>query len=129
MRYPATEKLEIIRLVERSHLPAKQTLGMLGVPRATFYRWYERYRLEGQDALKDKAPLPVRIWNRIPDKVRDQLLELALDRPELSPRPWSSLYRHRVVTRPMSFISPGCSRTMAQVISRATSPIGSLTTR
>tara|TARA_B100000809_G_C15031322_1_gene492067 strand:- start:123 stop:1103 length:981 start_codon:yes stop_codon:yes gene_type:complete len=86
MRYPATEKLEIIRLVERSHLPAKQTLGMLGVPRATFYRWYERYRLEGQDALKDKAPLPVRIWNRIPDKVRDQLLELALDRPELSPR-------------------------------------------
>ena len=86
MRYPATEKLEIIRLVERSHLPAKQTLGMLGVPRATFYRWYERYRLGGQDALKDKAPLPVRIWNRIPDDIRDQLITLALDRPELSPR-------------------------------------------
>ena len=30
MRYPAAEKLEIIRLVERSHLPAKQTLAMLG---------------------------------------------------------------------------------------------------
>ena len=27
MRYSAAEKLEIIRLVERSHLPAKQTLG------------------------------------------------------------------------------------------------------
>ena len=86
MRYPAAEKLEIIRLVERSHLPAKQTLDMLSVPRTTFYRWYERYRLEGRDALQDKAPLPARVWNRIPDDVRDRLLTLALDRPELSPR-------------------------------------------
>ena len=86
MRYPASEKLEIIRLVERSHLPAKQTLDMLSVPRTTFYRWYERYRLEGRDALQDKAPLPARVWNRIPDAVRDRLLALALDRPELSPR-------------------------------------------
>ena len=70
MRYPASEKLEIIRLVERSHLPVKQTLGLLGVPRTTFYRWYERYRLEGQDALKDKAPRPVKVWNRIPDDIR-----------------------------------------------------------
>ncbi len=86
MRYPASEKLEIIRLVERSHLPAKQTLDMLSVPRTTFYRWYERYRLEGQDALQDKVPLPARVWNRIPDDVRDRLITLALDRPELSPR-------------------------------------------
>jgi putative transposase len=86
MRYPTSEKLEIIRLIERSHLPAKQTLGMLGVPRATFYRWYERYRLRGQDALQDKAPLPGRVWNRIPDAVRGKLMTLALDRPELSPR-------------------------------------------
>ena len=71
MRYPAAEKLEIIRLVERSHLPAKQTLGLLGVPRTTFYRWYERYRLEGHEALEDKAPLSARVWNRIPDDIRD----------------------------------------------------------
>ena len=32
MRYPASEKLEIIRLVEQSHLPAKQTLDTLGIP-------------------------------------------------------------------------------------------------
>ena len=86
MRYLVSEKLEIIRLVERSHLPAKQTLDMLSVPRTTFYRWYERYRLEGQNALQDKVPLPARIWNRIPDDVRDRLSTLALDRPELSPR-------------------------------------------
>ena len=43
MRYPATEKLEIIRLVEESHLSARQTLAKLGIPRTTFYRWYDRY--------------------------------------------------------------------------------------
>ena len=36
MRYPACEKLEIIRRVARSHLPAQQTLAMLGMPRTTF---------------------------------------------------------------------------------------------
>jgi putative transposase len=29
---------------------------------------------------------PERVWNRIPDGVRDQVLQLALDEPELSPR-------------------------------------------
>jgi putative transposase len=34
MRYPAREKLEIIQLVEQSHLPARRTLEKLGIPRA-----------------------------------------------------------------------------------------------
>jgi hypothetical protein len=38
MRYPASEKLEIIRLVEGSHLSARLTLAKLGIPRTTFYR-------------------------------------------------------------------------------------------
>lgn len=38
MRYAASEKAEIIRLVEESHLPARRTLDKLGIPRATFYR-------------------------------------------------------------------------------------------
>ena len=38
MRYPASEKAEIIPLIEQSHLPAKRTLAKLGIPRATFYR-------------------------------------------------------------------------------------------
>ena len=43
MRYAAAEKLEIIRLVEQSPLSARRTLAQLGIPRSTFYRWYERY--------------------------------------------------------------------------------------
>ena len=37
MRYPASAKLEIIRLVEQSYLPVRRTLEKLGVPRPTFY--------------------------------------------------------------------------------------------
>ena len=86
MRFPASEKLEIIRLVEQSHLPIRQTLDKLGIPRTTFYRWYDRYQIGGPQALEDQSPRPSRIWNRIPDDVRQSIVDLALDVPELSPR-------------------------------------------
>ena len=86
MRYPASEKLEIIHLVERSHLPIKQTLDKLGIPRTTFYRWYDRYQVAGPEALEDQSPRPSHVWNRIPDDVRQRIVDLALDVPELSPR-------------------------------------------
>jgi transposase InsO family protein/transposase-like protein len=86
MRYPASEKLEIITLVERSHLPARRTLKMLEIPSTTFYRWYDRLQTGGPEALEDKSPKPGRVWNRIPDDVRDRIIKLALDEPELSPR-------------------------------------------
>ena len=86
MRYPASEKLEIIQLVEQSHLPAKRTLDTLGIPRTTFYRWYDHYLTGGVEALEDRAPMPGRVWNRIPDDIRQRIIDLALDVPELTPR-------------------------------------------
>ena len=86
MRYPASEKLEIIRLVEQSHLPVRRMLERLGIPKTTFYRWYDRYLILGEAALEDRSPDPGRVWNRIPDAVRERIVELALDEPELSPR-------------------------------------------
>ena len=86
MRYPAAEKLEIIRLVEQSRLPVRRTLDKLGVLPARFYRWYDRYQSGGYEALKDRPPRPKQVWNRIPDDVRGRVLRLALDAPELSPR-------------------------------------------
>ncbi len=86
MRYPASEKLEIIRLVERSHLSVRRTLAQIGVPPATFYRWYDLYQIGGPEALEDRSPRPGRVWNRIPDDVRSRIVKLALDEPELSPR-------------------------------------------
>jgi transposase InsO family protein/transposase-like protein len=86
MRYPASEKLEIIRLVEQSHLSVRRTLAQIGVPPATFYRWYDLYQTGGPEALEDRSPRPSRVWNRIPDEVRGRIVQLALDEPELSPR-------------------------------------------
>jgi transposase InsO family protein len=86
MRYPAIEKLEIIRLVEQSHLSVRRTLAQIGVPPATFYRWYDLYQTGGPEALEDRSPRPSRVWNRIPDDVRERIVQLALDEPELSPR-------------------------------------------
>jgi putative transposase len=86
MRYPASEKLEILRFVEQSHLPVKRTLEKLGVSRAAFYRWCDLFQAGGLEALEDKPSRPSRVWNRIPDKVRDEIIQLALDEPELSPR-------------------------------------------
>src|SRR4051794_35106597 len=86
MRYPASEKAEIIRLVEQSHLPVRRTLEKLGIPRATFYRWYDLHRTGGPEALGDRSPRPGRVWNRIPEEIRGQIIDLALEQPELSSR-------------------------------------------
>jgi putative transposase len=86
MRYSAAEKLEIIRLVEQSHLPVRRTLEPIGVPRATFYRWYDRYTTGGPEALADRPSRPQSVWNRIPETVQSRIIELALEEPELSPR-------------------------------------------
>jgi putative transposase len=86
MRYPASEKAEIIKLVEQSHLSARKTLEQIGVPRATFYRWYEQYQTGGPEALGDRPSQPSRIWNRVPDDVRTEIITLALEQSELSPR-------------------------------------------
>ena len=86
MRLPASEKLEIIRIVEQSHLPARRTLEMLGIRPSTFYRWVERFQVGGPEALADKPSKPDRVWNRIPDDVRERILAMALDVPDLSPR-------------------------------------------
>ena len=86
MRYPASEKLEIIRTVEASHLPTKQTLDKLGIPRTTFYRWYDLYLAGGLDGLSDKPSRPSSVWNRIPDVRRDDLIEFALEHEALSTR-------------------------------------------
>ena len=86
MRLSASEKLEIIRLVEQSHLPARRTLEMLGIKPATFYRWYDRFRSGGSEALEDQPSKPDRVWNRIPDAIRQDVVTMALEQSELSPR-------------------------------------------
>jgi putative transposase len=86
MKPSPSEKVEIIRLIEESHLPARRTLEILGIARSSFYRWYDRYQQGGPEALADRPSRPNRVWNRIPDEMRTQIIDMALDCPELSPR-------------------------------------------
>lgn len=85
-RSSAAEKLEIIRLVEGSSLSVKQTLAELDIPRSTFYRWYDRYLEAGYDGLRDRQPQQHQFWNRIPQAVQEQVVQIALQHPEQSPR-------------------------------------------
>ena len=85
-RYSQAEKLEIIRLVETSELPVRQTLAELDVPRSTFYDWYRRYRQAGTEGLADQAPQRQQFWNCIPQSIREQVVEVALEKSDLSPR-------------------------------------------
>ena len=86
MRYSASEKFEIIRTVDASHLPARRTLAMLDIPSSTFYGWYDLYLEGGLEALRDRSPKPKSVWNRVPDDKRDQIIDFALENEDLTPR-------------------------------------------
>ena len=49
------------------------TAGMIGISAA-------------DQTLADRPSRPDRVWNRIPEAIRGQIVDLALDQPELSPR-------------------------------------------
>jgi putative transposase len=92
MRYSASEKYEIIRLVEDSNLSVTRTLAQLGIRRSTFYGWLKRYQEGGMEALEDRKPSPLPPWNKLPEAQQDAIVELALEKPELSPRELSVTY-------------------------------------
>ncbi len=92
MRRSASEKMEIIDLVEGTELSVRATLRQLGVPKSTFYGWYQRYEVQGFDGLEDKKTIRRPYWNSIPSAVRDQVLDLALERTDLSPRELACRY-------------------------------------
>ncbi len=80
------QKMEIITLVEQSELSVKATLKELGIHRSTFYEWYKRYLEKGYDGLAD-APVQRRgYWNQLPEREKERVVALALDRPDLSCR-------------------------------------------
>lgn len=86
MRYSGADKYEIIQLVENSTLSVRKTLDRLDIHKSTFYNWLKRYQDFGIDGLEDQKPIPQAVWNRIAEEHRDAVIELALEKPDLSPR-------------------------------------------
>ena len=128
MRFTASEKHEIIKLLEGSDLPAKMTLNQLGIPKSTFYDWYARYRDKGYEGLLPLKDPERKQWNQIPDKEREEVVNIALEYPEKSPRElaffitdhhdWfiseSSVYRilkeRRLITSPTHMVMKAADR-------------------
>src|SRR3974390_729535 len=86
MRYSATEKFEIIELVEQSSLSIRRPLAPVGVLGATFCGGSRGSREGGIGVLGDGKPRPRRIWNKIPHEIGTAIVNLALEEPDLSPR-------------------------------------------
>jgi transposase InsO family protein len=82
----ASEKLAIIRLVEDSDLSVRRTLAELNISRSSFYRWYRAYERDGFEGLENYSRASRQHWNKIPDSVRDQVVEIALDQTKMTPR-------------------------------------------
>ena len=62
--------------------------------------------------LEDRTAAPDRVWNRIPDEVRRQIVDLALDEPELSPRELAVRFTDTKATLSRKPRSIACSRPM-----------------
>jgi putative transposase len=86
MRYTQAEKMEIIKTVEDSELSVRRTLEELDINRGTFYQWYERYSSSGYEGLANRRSGPRKFWNRIPEPVKQQVVDIALEYPEKTPR-------------------------------------------
>jgi hypothetical protein len=87
-------------------LGVKRTLTQIGVSRSTFYRWYDLNRRLGEAGLEGRRAGRKRpAWNRIRDKVRTEITEMALERPELSPRELAAAFTDYRLLRARSLIS------------------------
>jgi len=86
MHYIQNEKYEIIKLVEQSDLGVNRTLKQLKINKTTFYNWYNKYLDLGYDGLARKVSKRSGAWNKICEADRDKVVEISLEKPELSSR-------------------------------------------
>ena len=100
MHYSQNEKMEIIRLVEQSDLGVIRTLRQLKVNKTSFYKWYNGYQQHGYDGLARRSGNRKEVWNKINLADRDKVVEIALERPELSSRElaWHIIDKYSIIS-------------------------------
>ncbi|AFL97922.1 transposase [Ornithobacterium rhinotracheale DSM 15997] len=72
-------------MVKNSELGVNRTLKQLGIHKRTFYNWYHAYSQNGIDGLKAKRNQKQQ-WNSIPDRIKQMVVEIALQYPQETPR-------------------------------------------
>lgn len=87
MRFSASEKMEIIKLIDESNISANRTLKELGIAPSTFYHWYKRYLDKGFDGLQSNARRSQKqVWNKIPKPERKRVVKIALEKEDYTCR-------------------------------------------
>jgi len=79
------DRIDLVRKLDLLEGGRAKMLLDLGIPRSTFYHWRSEY-----DQKKEAAFVRVRsvrkIWNKLESTETEQVLDIALKNPELSPR-------------------------------------------
>jgi transposase len=78
MRYSLESRLRIVRLIEHGAKPA-EAAAACGASRATGYRLWRRYQLEGWQGLADRRSTPIRQPRRLSGEVEAQIVALRLE--------------------------------------------------
>ena len=87
-------------MVSRTELGINETLRRLNIHKRTFYNWYHRYTLYGEDGLKPRRQSSGQ-WNSLPQELKNLVIEVALDNTELSSREVAT----KIVDEAQMFIS------------------------
>jgi len=80
------QREDLIKKVELQEGHRIQMLGDLGIPRSTCYKWRRTYDEDGLPGLAKTKPTARRVWNRLTDKERERVLEIARLHPDLPSR-------------------------------------------
>ena len=73
-------------MLNSPNLPIRQTLRRLDITKSTFYNWLKHFEEDGLAGLYDQKPSPESVWNKLSKSECDAIIELALEKPGLSPR-------------------------------------------
>jgi transposase InsO family protein len=76
----AKQRLRWIEHYEQVTKRVAPTCRYFGIGRPTFYTWYHRYLSLGIEGLKSKSSRPHKIHRWLPKEVREQIIELRLQR-------------------------------------------------
>ena len=96
MRYSIESRCRAVQLMEQGIRPA-QAAARVGASRATGYRWWTRYRVEGWEGLRDRPSTPHRQPRRLPPEVEAEIL-WARERSGAGPQVVGAILGHAAST-------------------------------
>ena len=101
-KYSYNEKLNIIRLIESVSLDIEDATDILGIGKATYFKWNKAYKNQGEFGLIPK-PHPYTGLNKLPEHIVNKIIESKKKHPYIGASPMA-----RIITLEEShYISKG----------------------